>query len=70
MPVLTQSASAAHAESDDFFLFRTEEPERAAQLCVELVNERIPRRFAVPSGTFRFSARCIGARQVSRRSMG
>lgn len=33
----------------DFFLFRTEDPERAAQLCVELVQERIPRRFAVPS---------------------
>ena len=49
MPVLTRSASAAHAEADDFFLFRTEEPERAAQLCVELVHERIPRRFAVPS---------------------
>jgi exodeoxyribonuclease V alpha subunit len=32
----------------DFFLFRTEEPERAAALCVELVAERIPRRFGIP----------------------
>jgi exodeoxyribonuclease V alpha subunit len=31
----------------DFFLFRTEEPERAAELCVELVAERIPRRFGI-----------------------
>jgi exodeoxyribonuclease V alpha subunit len=31
----------------DFFLFKTEEPERAAQLCVELVTERIPRRFGI-----------------------
>ncbi len=33
----------------DFFLFKTEEPERAAQLCVELVTERIPRRFGIAS---------------------
>lgn len=33
----------------DFFLFRTEEPERAAQLCVELVQSRIPKRFAIPA---------------------
>ena len=33
----------------DFFLFRTEDPERAAQLCVELVQQRIPKRFAIPS---------------------
>lgn len=32
----------------DFFLFKTTEPERAAQLCVELVKTRIPRRFAIP----------------------
>jgi exodeoxyribonuclease V alpha subunit len=31
----------------DFFIFKTEEPERAAQICVELVTERIPRRFAI-----------------------
>ncbi len=35
-------------KASDFFLFRTEEPERAAQLVVELVQERIPRRFAIP----------------------
>lgn len=35
--------------STDFFLFRTEEPERAAQLCVELVKSRIPKRFGIPS---------------------
>ncbi|MEM7131560.1 MAG: AAA family ATPase [Chloroflexota bacterium] len=33
----------------DFFLFRTEDPERAAKLCVELVQSRIPKRFAIPS---------------------
>ena len=49
MPVLTRSAREGSAEADDFFLFRTEEAERAAQLCVELVTERIPRRFAVPA---------------------
>jgi len=43
MPVLDND------KATDFFLFRTEEPERAAQLCVELVKERIPRRFAIPS---------------------
>lgn len=48
MPVLTRSAGEKRVEADDFFLFRTEEPERAAQLCVELVQERIPRRFGIP----------------------
>lgn len=33
----------------DFFLFKTEDAERAAQLCVELVTDRIPRRFGIPS---------------------
>jgi exodeoxyribonuclease V alpha subunit len=33
----------------DFFVFRTEDPQRAAQLCVELVASRIPRRFAIAS---------------------
>lgn len=33
----------------DFFLFRTEEPERAAELCVELVAQRIPQRFGISS---------------------
>lgn len=42
MPVLDND------NATDFFLFRTEEPERAAQLVVELVKERIPRRFAIP----------------------
>ncbi|MBX3015162.1 MAG: AAA family ATPase [Caldilineaceae bacterium] len=36
-------------QATDFFLFRTEEPERAAQLCVELVQSRIPKRFAIPT---------------------
>lgn len=31
----------------DFFVFKTEEPERAAELCIELVTQRIPRRFAL-----------------------
>ncbi len=48
MPVLAQTATDEGAATADFFLFRTEEPERAAQLCVELVQERIPRRFAIP----------------------
>ena len=36
-------------QADDFFVFTTEDAERAAQLCVELVTERIPRRFGIPS---------------------
>ena len=48
MPRLTRSAGEESVEADDFFLFRTEEPERAAHLCVELVQERIPRRFGIP----------------------
>ncbi|MDE0181824.1 MAG: AAA family ATPase [Caldilineaceae bacterium] len=47
MPVLTQSAARGEAAAVDFFLFRTEEPERASELCVELVQERIPRRFGI-----------------------
>lgn len=43
LPVIDNNAAT------DFFLFRTEEPERAAELCVELVAERIPRRFGIPS---------------------
>ncbi len=43
MPELDNQSAA------DFFLFKTEDPERAAQLCVELVQTRIPRRFAIPS---------------------
>ncbi len=31
----------------DFFLFREEDPERAAELVVELVHQRIPRRFGL-----------------------
>lgn len=38
-----------NAGDGDFFLFKTEDAERAAQLCVELVQTRIPRRFAIPS---------------------
>ena len=49
MPVLTRSAGEEGVEAEDFFLFRTEEPERAASLCVELVQERIPRRFGIPA---------------------
>ena len=48
MPVLTRSAGQEGVEAEDFYLFRTEEPERAASLCVELVQERIPRRFGIP----------------------
>jgi exodeoxyribonuclease V alpha subunit len=34
--------------ASDFFLFRVDDPERAAQLCVELVQKRIPSKFAIP----------------------
>jgi exodeoxyribonuclease V alpha subunit len=43
MPVITNQGET------DFYLFKTQEPERAAQLVVELVKERIPGRFAIPS---------------------
>jgi exodeoxyribonuclease V alpha subunit len=43
MPVITNEGAI------DFYLFKTEEPERAAALVVELVQERIPRRFGIPS---------------------
>lgn len=33
----------------DFFLFRANSPERVRDLCVEIVHERIPRRFAIPA---------------------
>lgn len=42
-PIITNAGDV------DFFFFKTQEPERAAQLCIELVRERIPRRFAIPS---------------------
>jgi len=35
-------------QAEDFFVFTTDDAERAAQLCIELVTERIPRRFAIP----------------------
>ncbi len=38
----------SNAESADFFMFSTDDANRAAELCVELVTERIPRRFAIP----------------------
>lgn len=37
-------------KAQDFFLFRTEDPEKAVQLVVELVQQRIPKRFAIPPG--------------------
>ncbi|MEZ4640570.1 MAG: AAA family ATPase [Caldilineaceae bacterium] len=43
MPVIDNEGAA------DFFFFRTDDPERAAQLCVELVQTRIPRKFGIPS---------------------
>jgi len=33
----------------DFYLFKTPDPARAAELVVELVQSRIPRRFAIPT---------------------
>ena len=44
-----QMPTIDNAATQDFFLFKTDDPERAAQLCVELVQTRIPRRFAIPS---------------------
>ena len=35
--------------SKDFFLFPTDDPERASELVVEIVQERIPRKFGIPS---------------------
>ena len=43
-----QMPTIENEHATDFFLFKTEDPERAAQLCVELVQTRIPRRFAIP----------------------
>ncbi|MEZ4709739.1 MAG: AAA family ATPase [Caldilineaceae bacterium] len=43
MPVLDND------KATDFFVFKTDDVERAAQLCVELVQSRIRRRFAIPS---------------------
>ncbi len=43
-----QMPDMSNKPDGDFFLFKTEDAERAAQLCVELVRERIPRRFAIP----------------------
>jgi exodeoxyribonuclease V alpha subunit len=37
-----------NANASDFFLFRVEDPEQAARMCVELVQSRIPKRFAIP----------------------
>ena len=34
-------------ESKDFFLFQTDDPERAAELIGEIVQERVPRRFGL-----------------------
>jgi exodeoxyribonuclease V alpha subunit len=34
--------------ASDFYLFRTDDPGRAAELCVELVQKRIPSKFAIP----------------------
>lgn len=36
-------------QSQDFFLFQTDDPERAAELVVEIVQERIPRKFGIPA---------------------
>jgi exodeoxyribonuclease V alpha subunit len=38
-----------NTNATDFFLFRVNDPEAAARMCVELVQSRIPRRFAIPS---------------------
>ncbi|MFZ1463071.1 MAG: ATP-dependent RecD-like DNA helicase [Anaerolineae bacterium] len=37
------------AQSQDFFLFKVDDAEQAANLVVEIVAERIPRRFGVPA---------------------
>ncbi|NJN81734.1 MAG: AAA family ATPase [Caldilineaceae bacterium] len=44
-----QMPTIDNSDATDFFVFKTDEPERAAQLCVELVQTRIPRRFGIPS---------------------
>ena len=42
MPILDNQRAV------DFFIFRADSPERVRELCVEIVHERIPRRFAIP----------------------
>jgi exodeoxyribonuclease V alpha subunit len=42
MPVLDNKSAV------DFFIFRADSPARVRDLCVEIVHERIPRRFAIP----------------------
>ncbi len=36
-------------QSQDFFLFQTDDPERAAELVAEIVLDRIPRKFGIPA---------------------
>ena len=43
-----QMPTLDNQNATDFFLFKVEAPEQAARLCVELVQTRIPRRFAIP----------------------
>ncbi|MFN2204064.1 MAG: ATP-dependent RecD-like DNA helicase [Caldilineaceae bacterium] len=43
-----QMPDLSNPSDSDFFVFRTDDPARAAELVVELVQERIPRRFAIP----------------------
>lgn len=45
MPVIRQ----AHNQKTDFYFFRQEDPELAAELIVDLVKDRIPRRFGFRS---------------------
>lgn len=42
-----QMPTVDNKNATDFFLFKVETPEEAAQLCIELVQTRIPRRFAI-----------------------
>jgi len=44
-----QTPTIENGNATDFFLFKTDDAEAAAKLCVELVQTRIPRRFAIPS---------------------
>ena len=52
----------------DFFLFPEDDPERVAELTVDIVVNRLPRRFGLdPRRTCRCSAPCTAAWPARRR---
>jgi exodeoxyribonuclease V alpha subunit len=52
----------------DFLLFPADDPEQAADLVVDIVASRLPRRFGLdPAATCRCCARCTAARPARAR---